>query len=202
MQKLIFLSSISGILTPIIAFTCISLAINYSPKFSWADNALSDLGVQEGITAPLFNYGLIISGILAFIFALGLFTLLKEKKLGGIGALLFIIDTLALIAIGVFPESAGVIHFYVSVLFFMLFPIANLIIFATFMLSGETKIGIFTILVAVAAAAPWIWQFTIKFGSNVAIPETISALSASTWIIVLGFKMLRKAYNSTKQKCS
>jgi len=31
----------------------------------------------------------------------------------------------------------------------------------------------------------------------VAIPETLSALSASTWSIVLGFKMLREASHSS-----
>jgi len=39
------ISGVSGIVTPIVAFTFISLAIVYSPQFSWTENALSDLGV-------------------------------------------------------------------------------------------------------------------------------------------------------------
>jgi len=31
------------------------------------------------------------------------------------------------------------------------------------------------------------------FGRGVAIPETLSALSASVWSMVLGFKMLKEA---------
>jgi len=66
------ISGACGILTPIVAFTCIFLAIASYPEFSWTGNALSDLGVQEGVTAVLFNSGLIFSGILALIFASGL----------------------------------------------------------------------------------------------------------------------------------
>ncbi len=192
------ISAVCGILTPIIAFTFIFLAIASFPEFSWTNNALSDLGVQEGITAVLFNSGLIISGILAFVFAVGLVKFLSEQLLGRIGALVFAIDTLMLVAIGVFSENFGRIHYYVSVMFFALFPISILIIFATLLHRGKVKTGLFTLLIAAIAAVAWIIQFTIKFGSNVAIPETISALSASAWSIVFGFQMFQKASQSTQ----
>ena len=73
------ISGVCGILTPLVAFTFISLAIASSPQFSWTDNALSDLGVVEGVTAVLFNSGLIIGGILAIIFASGLFIFLRRN---------------------------------------------------------------------------------------------------------------------------
>jgi hypothetical membrane protein len=98
------ISGVCGILSPIVAFTCILFAINYSPEFSWTKNALSDLGVQEGVTAPLFNYGLIISGILTLIFATWLFIFLSDKLLGRIGAFILILDAFAFTAIGIFPE--------------------------------------------------------------------------------------------------
>jgi len=63
------ISGVSGVLAPLVAFTLISLAITSHPQFSWTGNALSDLGVVEGVTAVLFNSGLIIGGILAIIFA-------------------------------------------------------------------------------------------------------------------------------------
>lgn len=191
--KWLKISGACGVLTPFIAFTFISLSIASFPAFSWTDNALSDLGVQTGITAFLFNYGLIISGIFAFVFASGLFKFLYEKLLGRIGALFFAIDTLALIAIGVFPENFGRIHYYVSVIFFALFPISVLIICAAFLRTGKVKMSVFTLTVALVAAIVWILQFTVKFGSNVAIPETLSALSASVWVIVLGIQMIKDA---------
>jgi hypothetical membrane protein len=194
------ISGISGIITPIIAFTFILLAIASCPEFSWTENALSDLGIKPGITAPLFNYGLIVSGIIALVFATGLFIYLNDRALGRIGALTFILATLALFAIGSFPENVRPTHYYVSVAFFVLFPISMLVIVAASLLAGEVKMGLFTLLVAVIAAAPWILYFSMRFVPNDAIPETISALSASVWAVVLGYKMLRHASRSNAQQ--
>ena len=180
------ISGVCGILTPLVAFTFISLAIASSPQFSWTDNALSDLGVVEGVTAVLFNSGLIIGGILAIIFASGLFIFLRNRVLGRIGAFIFTLAALALVAIGNFTENFGRIHYYVSVAFFMFAPISMLIICATFFVMGKMKMGVFTFLTAIIAALIWILQFAMRYVPNVAIPETISALLASTLSIVLG----------------
>jgi len=190
------ISGISGIVTPIVAFTFISLAVTSYPQFSWMENALSDLGVQEGATAVLFNSGLVIGGILALVFASGLFIFLREKILGRIGAFLLVLDVLALIAIGIFPSNVKPMHHYASVAFFVLFPVSMIVLGATFLFMAEVKMGLFTFLVAMVVAVVWMIQWTIRFGSDVAIPETLSALSASTWSMVLGFKMLRKASHS------
>lgn len=181
----------SGILAPIIAFTCIFLAIAFYPQFSWTENALSDLGVEKGISTILFNSGLIIGGVLALIFAFGLFTLLRDSILGKVGALLFILATMALTAIGVFPENIKPTHYLVSVAFFALSPIALLVITVAFMRMAKPKMGAFTFIIALTAAAVWIIHWTVGFGSNVAIPEALSAIAASTWAIVLGCKMLK-----------
>jgi hypothetical membrane protein len=182
-----------GILAPVTAFTFISLAIASYPQFSWTGNALSDLGVQKGVTAVLFNSGLVMGGILALLFGFGLFKILGDKALGKVGAVSFILVALALTAIGVFPENAGRIHYYVSVMFFALFPISAFIIGTTFLLKADLKMSLFTFLVAIVAAIVWVIHWTIGFGSNVAIPETLSAIPASTWSITLGFKMLKAA---------
>ncbi|MGZ4924377.1 MAG: hypothetical protein ACXV5H_10575 [Halobacteriota archaeon] len=71
-----------GILAPIIALSCISLAILYSPgHFSITKNWLSDLGgmsyaqiPRPSVTSPativLFQSGLVLAGILGIIFSL------------------------------------------------------------------------------------------------------------------------------------
>jgi len=192
------ISGICGIITPIVAFTCILLAIASYPQFSWTGNALSDLGVVEGITAVLFNFGLIIGGILALVFASGLFVFLRNKMLGGIGASIFLLAALALMAIGIFPENVKPTHYYASVAFFVLFLISILVIGATFLLTVKVKMGLFTFLAAAVAAVVWIIRWTTPFVSGVAIPETLFAASASMWSIVLGFKMLKEASHSNK----
>lgn len=186
------ISSLSGMVAPLIAFTLILLSIAYSPSFSWTENALSDLGVQEGVTAVLFNTGLIVTGVLAIFFATGLFTFFKENLLGRIGAFVFVLDAVALTAIGIFPENVKPIHYYVSVIFFMYFPISMFFLGAAFLRTSKMKLGFFTFIAAIVAAIVW----TIPFGESVAIPETLSALSASMWSIVLSFKMLKEGAHS------
>ena len=192
------ISGACGIFAPVVAFTFISLAIVYYPQFSWTGNALSDLGVVEGVTAVLFNSGVIIGGILAIIFASGLFIFLRNRVLGRIGAFIFTLVALALVAIGIFTENFGRIHYYVSVAFFTFAPISMLIICATFFSMGKVKMGLFTFLTAITAALVWVLQFSMRYVPNVAIPETISALLASTWSIVLGFQMLKQGSRSYK----
>jgi hypothetical membrane protein len=164
------IAGLCGVITPLVAFTCILLAIAYSPQFSWTENALSDLGVQEGLTAPLFN-----------------------KLVGKVGSFTFVLATLALIAIGIFPENARPMHYFASVAFFALIPIAMLVLTWAFVQIGGSKVALFTLLTAIVAAVPWVIQFAVPYVCGVAIPETISALSASAWAISLGFMMLKKA---------
>jgi hypothetical membrane protein len=181
----------SGIVAPIVAFVCILTAIVSYPSFNWTNNALSDLGVVPGITASLFNFGLLASGILAFNFAIfGLFNYLVQSWVGKIGSAVFAAATLALIAISVFNENFSPTHYLVSVAFFTLAPIALFILTFGFLLCHQRSMAVFTVLVGVAAALPWLLFFTFHYVPNVAIPEFLSGLAVSAWAIVLGKKML------------
>lgn len=177
-----------GVLTPIIVLTLILLAIYFSPWFSWTENALSDLGVQ-GTAAILFNSSLVVGGVLTIIFAIGLREILLNRTLGRIGTLIFILDGAMLCAIGIFPETAGDIHFYVSVAFFVLLPVSLFLNGVAMMQeSSERKTGLFTITAGIVAATVWMLQW-----SAVAIPEIIAALAAFVWSIVLGIRMFMQA---------
>jgi hypothetical membrane protein len=181
----------SGIVAPIIAFVCILTAIASYPAFSWTNNALSDLGVVPGITASLFNFGLLASGILAFNFAIfGLFAYFGKSWVGKIGSVVFAASTLALIAISVFNENFSPTHYLVSVAFFTLAPIALFILTFGFLLCHQRGMAIFTVLVGIAAALPWLLLFAFNYVPNVAIPEFLSGLAVSAWVVVLGKKML------------
>jgi hypothetical membrane protein len=157
------------------------------------------LGIQSGIVAPSFNAGLIVGGLLGLVFASGLFNYLRGGALDKSGAFLFVIDTLALVAIGVFPENVKPNHYYASVAFFMLYPVSMLAIVAASLLAGRKKLGLFTLAAALFASAAWIFHWLVGFGSNVAIPELLSALMASAWSVVVGFKMFKTASRPSKQ---
>ncbi len=184
-----------GIITPLIAFGCILLAIAYAPQFSWTDNALSDLGVMPNPTSVLFNLGLIVSGILAIVFAFGLLIFFNKTVSGRIGAIMFVLDCLALICIGIFPESAKPMHLYASVAFFAIFPLAMFLMTASFVLSSKHRMAVFTFAIAVFAAVVWAAEFLVHYVPGVAIPETLSALAACLWVAVLSFNILRKPLN-------
>lgn len=185
------IAAVCGILTPIIAFTCILMAIVLYPQFSWTENALSDLGIVEGAVSIIFNSGLIVSGILALAFAIGVQNYLNKSLMGKVGAFLFALDAIALIAIGAFPEKTAP-HFPASVAFFVLFPIAMLFIGATLTKRGEKPMAVFSLLAAIFSIVVWIFQYNVGFGRGVAIPETLTALAVSAWALVLGFKMLKQ----------
>jgi hypothetical membrane protein len=192
------ISGTAGVITPIIAFTCIILAISSYPGFSWRENALSDLGIQSGSTAPLFNYGLIISGLLALTFAVGLFQYIGERSVGKAGATVFILATVALTLIGVFPESSKPMHYYASVAFFFLVPVAMLVIVVASFQVNKPRLAWFALLTALIAAIPWILQFSVNYVPNVAIPETVSAISASVWSTVVGLGIIRTQRSKTE----
>ena len=182
-----------GVIGPLIMITFIFLAISYSPWFSWKENALSDLGV-DGIAAILFNSSLIVGGLLFLIFAIGLRKILMNRKLGHAGTLILILASANLCAIGIFPETAGAIHFYVSVAFFVLLPISLFFIGAAMVQeSSEKNWGFFAFLVGVVAVMVWI----VPWGGGLAIPEVLASLPTFVWSIGLGVRLFKRAPNIT-----
>jgi len=176
-----------GVTTPVIAFTLIALSISYSPWFSWTDNALSDLGVRD-IAAILFNSSLIIGGILTITFAIGVRKILPRGILARMGILLLIMASAALCAIGLFPETAGVIHFYFSVTFFTLFPISLFFVGGAMIRKPSRRsLGLLAVLVGFAAAAVWAFPWT-----SAAIPEALSSAAISIWSIAFGIELLKE----------
>jgi len=124
---------------------------------------------------------------------------LSENALGRISALILALAALALIAVGIFPESVKPTHYYVSVAFFVLLLLSMLFMGAAFLRVSRMKVGLFAFLTVAVATVVWIIQFLRPFVSGVAIPEIISALSASMWSIALGFRMLKHASHPNKR---
>jgi len=179
------IAGICGIFIPVVIFTCLGLCIVSSPWFTWTQYALSDLGIQQN-TAAVFNYGLILGGILALIFSLGLIQILSNK----IGVCLLALSSLALIGIGLFPETIFVLHFLTSASFFVLLTIALLIIGLTSKKNSfERKIGTFALVLALIAISSIVFLFHFE---GVAIAEAFSCFPAFVWCSIVGIQMTRK----------
>ena len=183
--KLIRIFGWFGIITPVLGFGMIFLAIRTAPWFSWEMNALSDLGV-EGLTAALFNGGLMMTAAVMAVFSLGIYELGKEDRLGKIGFVLLLWACVFLVFIGWFPETAGSIHLQFSIAFFVTLPVAMIVNAVSLIQRGHRELG--ALGIAAGAVAIVIWTLS---WDGVAIPEAVSAASAGVWSTVTGAWMTR-----------
>jgi len=100
---------------------------------------------------------------------------------------------LALEGIGIASENNPPFHYIFSVAFFSIMPISLLLIARYFLLTHQTKLGTFTLIVAFSAATPWVLYYNIHYVQGVAIPELLSALAGVAWSVVIGWKMFKAA---------
>ena len=182
-KKSIKIAGLCGLLLPIVVFTSIAIAMSHSPWFDWSRHALSDLGIHE-MSAIFFNSGMIIAGILIFIFALGLIKILSNK----IGGYLLLLASLSLIGIGIFPESVYTAHFIVSASFFILLAFSLISIGITLKKNKfEQRMSLLAFLFAIIALLSTLFLIPWK---GIAIPESLSCFPAFVWCMVYGIKML------------
>jgi hypothetical membrane protein len=181
-----------GIITPVFVFACILGAVASWSSFSWVNNALSDLGVQWGLTATLFNFGLVLGGFLFMIFAAGLSAFIGKRWLGKVGVSLFLVACLALVCIGVFNETFSPMHYIASVMLFVFLPVALLVFVGALWLERKRNLGLLTLALGLIAAASWVLEFAVHYVSGVAIPEFVSGLAGAVWTMALGYLMLNE----------
>ena len=185
------IAGIAGFIGPIFVFICILAAVASWSQFSWVNNALSDLGVQSGVTAVIFNIGLVVGGLLFLIFAIGLFRFVGKHFVGKVGAAVFAVACIMLILIGVFNENFSPTHYLVSVGLFVAMPISLLILVAAFWAEGKRKLSVFTLALALVAAAVWVVEFTVQYVPGVAIPEFVSGVAGAVWVLAVSYLMLK-----------
>jgi hypothetical membrane protein len=179
-----------GIFSIIIAYSSIIFSIIISKWFSWINNALSDLGAREP-SAIIFNSGLILSGFFLILFSLSLYNFFKGL-LSKIGVSIFLLTAISLSLIGIFPETTGKIHLYVSIMFFTFSPLSFIFLGLALILSKLKDYGLFTIIIAILMIITWLipWKNIGIYG--VAIQEFISSIFASIWAIYTILKFYKK----------
>jgi len=173
-----------GILGLSIIYTCLAISIALSPWFSWLRNALSDLGhsVKSNVAA-IFNLGLVLGGFLIAQYAILL--LLKVRRMFTYYFLAF--SGFCLQLIGVFDEVYGVIHFIVSLTFFLTIMIAT----AFYVFEGRSKVASISLLVEVGS---WFVYFLSFLKIGIAVPELISVVAATIWITKDMYSIVRSLW--------
>lgn len=171
------------------------IAIGLSPDFLWTDNALSDLGHYtrtdlggpQLLVAIIFNGGLITTAILVLYSTFLLFSEFKDP-FTKIAFGIFFIASLFLLAIGIFSENFGSLHFIVSVGFFLSFPWAMWISAFSWIRYPSLRIAsVLYLILPFLSVFLWITPYpTEVFGwTGVAIPEILTALTAILWLWIL-----------------
>ena len=115
-------AGVCGITSQSVGLISLLATVSMSPWFSWTGNHLSVLGVK-GSATTLFNFGLILTGVLSLIFAIGLGkNPLSRRLLGQLGVASLVLGSVALSAMGTFPRTTGLSHNLASLAFSYLFP--------------------------------------------------------------------------------
>ena len=183
---LIRIAGACGITSQLVCLTALLVTISSSPWFSWIENDISVLGV-DGSATMLFNWGLILTGVLSLIFAIGLGQSLLLSRLGQLGMVSLILGSMAISALGIFPRNIDLPHDLASIAFFIFVALALLLIGVAAVTASQMMWGLISltagVLILVFQLVPWPW-------SGGAIMQVLSCLPWSLWTIVFAVGLL------------
>lgn len=190
-----------GVFMPLIALTFIFISIYYSPWFSFTGNWLSDLAgmpgetplwTANGIVSIYFNVGLILAGIIGVIFAFEIRTLpMFQTRLGRVSITFLTLVTFALSFLGIFPQTTGLIHYFVAMVFFLLIPLALISIGIVLKNSNEIKMGWLAILFGIISISSLILlRFVPRPWGHNAIAELFPIIAISLFIALYSTRFL------------
>lgn len=148
--------------------------------FTWTGSALSHLGHGERATAPLFNYGLVVAGLLGVAFSTRVW-LAGTNAWHRLGAALYGFGTLNAALVGVFPVPHD-LHGTVAIAFFALLTLGLFAHGSGDALAGRARRGILSTWLAVAHVSSWVLLEFVPF-EGVAIPEMVGVLGLWIWTL-------------------
>jgi hypothetical membrane protein len=167
-----------GLLGPLTAFFFIVLSILLSPWFSWWNNALSDLGHSvNSDVAPLFNFGLLLSGFFTI-----LYSILSFRNHAKYTSYFLVLAGLSLQLVATFDEVYGSLHFLVSVLFFAALCFASI----SYVIEKRSVIAFAALIIGLVS---WILYGMEIYSAGIAVPEIISSMATSIWVMLSALRI-------------
>lgn len=105
-----------GILAPFVAYGLIAISVLINPDFTFAGSSLSDLGAAGAPYNNIFNFGIIIGGLMFILFMISMFEM-RESEVGTIGLIGLLAGGICLVLVGIFtqettPHTILVLLFY------------------------------------------------------------------------------------------
>lgn len=171
-----------------IAFVGIIGSTLLAPEFSWTGNALSDLGARGQSTAPLFNWSLIVAGVVGLPFAWRVW-IATERALQRVGVAVIAASLVAMALVGVFPLPAPA-HGPVAIAFFLSFTYGLFLVGSGDVLAGRPRRGLAAIWLGVAHPTAWIVSLALGV-DGIAIPEFVGSVLLAAWVLIV-FRSLRR----------
>lgn len=181
------IAALCGLISPIISLSTILISVVMIADFSWQANDLSDMGVSA--TPNLFNFGLIVTGLLSVIFAVGVTRWIGPDRSAHIGSAALIIGSFDVALIGVITEAYGPLHFWVSVAYFVLVPISYLFLSRNLWRKGKKIASRLSIAAGLTVLMMMALRKVLTHDSGVAVPETLSAMITNAWTFGLALML-------------
>ena len=172
------ISALFGVIGPLVALIVIVVSIVLSPWFSWQSNALSDLGhAVSSSVAPLFNFGLFVTGFFIIIYAIK-----ALKNYAKYSSYCLLISAVALQLAGVFDEVYGILHLLIAILLFASMGFSSVI----YTIEKRSVLALSALIIGLSS---WILLWTGTYDAGIAVPETVSAIAVTLWIIPSAFQI-------------
>ena len=174
----------TGVAAVVVALAGILAAVASAPWFSWASNALSDLGVAGGLTAALFNYSLVAAGALALPFAWWL-AATAGSRAGVFTAVGFAATGACMAGVGLFPSDTA-LHFPAAAGTYLGLTYTLALDASDAVLAGDRRRALAGLWGALGHVTTWVAWAVAGAAVGVpglALPEAAGALLLSVWVV-------------------
>ena len=168
-----------GLIAAIVAWIIIGFCIMLNPWFVFTRDAFSDLGSAKASMPWVYNYGLILTGILILFYSIYLM-ITSENKVETVGSAFIFIAGLFLSLIGIFPSGTRP-HTFVSLWFFIQTDLGILTWGSGLIINKQKKTGLSIALMALIGG---LIGFTINWPSA-AMAETFGIIIIDIWVIIM-----------------
>ncbi|PSP38509.1 hypothetical protein BRC71_07565 [Halobacteriales archaeon QH_7_65_31] len=180
-----------GVAGVLLSFLAILGAVASAEWFSWAGNALSDLGVAGGIERPIFNYGLIATGAVAlgFVPALGR---TADHPAHRVAVVPFVIAMVGVAGVGLFPSDQS-LHGPVAITAYLGFMTTPAVYGVGDLLAGARRRAVATLASAGVHLAFWVvWATQLQASlPGLAVPEFVGSTLFNAWVGYTAYRLWR-----------
>ncbi len=186
-KKVILIGGYSGLISVLIFSVFLVVSIYLHKNFSLIKNSLSDLGKLGVKYAYVFNAGLIISGILFFLFSISLILFCVSRPIKYSAGVFLLISSIFLILIGLAPKGTpfhnpfAVIYYNLAMVGIFVYGIDDIIL-------KKYPLGTYSIILLPSGYIFYYFYPIMGFGTA----ELGVAILILIWIAILSTIMLKQ----------